>query len=197
MVKHSSHFVIWFFVLIASIPLSMLLNYSIIEHEVMKERQQVEMVFGSEREQVVLQRSVASYSFCCADVAKSLDDYFLAGEDNAIDNTFKMILESVWGSVFQALLRMHVFVEWLTWLWPVIVFFIVDGFVRRRIRAESLTTSNVNRFFISKHGVVLSIGLSVAYMFFPFSASIVAIPAILILFTYSLHASIVQLHRMF
>jgi hypothetical protein len=195
--KISQHFWGWFLITLIFIPITLYTNFSVVEQEIVKERQQVEIAFGPVRDEVVMGRSLALYNFCCAGLAQSLNDYYLSDKEGMFNTETKVILESIWGSLFQVIHRLFVYVEWLSVMWPLILFFFVDALVNRKIRNEDLTYQNPVRYHLAMHGIVFALGASVAYLFFPFSFSLIAIPLLVAMFSYSLYVAISHLHRMF
>lgn len=189
------HLLIWLILVPFFILISLLYNFSVVDQEIWKERKGVELAFGANVEKRVMDRSLAVYNFCFADIAKWMEEFYRTDNETLQKGT-SVFIQNIFGTIFQVILRLMVLCEWLYWVWPIIAILIHDAFITRRIRSESLTWQSPIRNFLGIHGVIVSLGLMLAYLFFPFTLTIYIVPVWLAVFSVFFYMAVSNMQRM-
>lgn len=178
------------------IPVTIFSGFSLSTEEVIKERTQAEWAFGAAKEKEILNSSVEAYRTIFSPIAEGLSSFYITEEEGIFDEETKIIIDSIFGSVFQAIHRFFVMIEWSIWFIPVILLSAVDAFSQRRIRSENLTWQSPIKYHLGIHGVIFAIGASWTYVLFPLSVTVVAMPLFFVALSYFLYMSISNLQRM-
>jgi hypothetical protein len=178
------------------IPITFIAGYSISTEELVKERKQAELVFGEDREKAIFQASIEAYQLVFEPLAEGVLGFYVTEEEAAFNEETKAVVESVFGSIFQAVHRFFVLLEWSIWLTPLLILAFVDSMTQRSIRSENLSWQSPIKYHLGTHGVVFSVGVSWVYILFPFSLTIVLVPLFFFMLAFFIYTTISNLQRM-
>lgn len=137
------------------------------------EKKMVYEYFGDTAGDTIKNRSKDTFDTCCSSAVEFTREYFVTDSDgNSPSEFLSGIFNNTWGSVYQAIVRFHIFIEFSAYLIPFVFAALFDAFQIRKIKAGNREWFSPLRYHGGLHAILGMFGLIIVYLLTPFTVHI-------------------------
>jgi len=166
-----THLVVWLVSTLVIILINVfVLNKSTVE-EFNKERVWTNLILGENDYKIIKDRSLWVYGYCCVPLATITAEVYVepVQDDDSLAEFMTAIHTGFWTTIYLAIQRFWLVLEWYYYFSFLIIGFMLEGVVKRRIRKNIKAWSSPLIFDIGWHINIGVFGMFLIYLFWPWA----------------------------